>query len=318
MSRPRPIPILTPIDMTASLRFALAVGLGVAVSIASGCATPPKPRELDTFEQLKASPLAQAAAKRAPNLIEDADKLLAKSRKEWESNKLEESRRDALLGGIKVKTAIALVEQEQAKARTAAADAELRKSEDEYDRLAKDLQATNEQVALMQKLAETRSQAAQTSQQLSQEQQRAASTEKLVRNEALARDAADIPGMTVQVEKRGRSTRLVLPLRGLFKQRLTTLAPGKEAALDPIASLAEKYSTYPVQVIGHTDNRGRHDQLVAISLARAQSVLNALVARNVDAKRLTAGGLGPDEPVSENRTSTGRAQNNRIEIVFIY
>ena len=71
-------------------------------------------------------------------------------------------------------------------------------------------------------------------------------------------------------------------------------------------------------MIGHTDNRGKHDELVALSLARAQSVYAALVARGVDAKRLMVSGQGPDEPVSDNKTATGREQNNRVEVIFLY
>src|SRR5207249_3013559 len=73
---------------------------------------------------------------------------------------LEESRRDALLSSIKLKTALALAEQDQAKARITRADSDLAKSEAEYALLAKELATANEQIALLHKLGEARSSAA--------------------------------------------------------------------------------------------------------------------------------------------------------------
>jgi len=86
--------------------------------------------------------------------------------------------------------------------------------------------------------------------------------------------------------------------------------------LDQVAALLKKYPTYAVHILGHTDSRGRHDELVARSLARAQSVETALVTRGVDDKRLKVSGLGPDEPVADNK-GAGRDMNNRVEVVFI-
>jgi outer membrane protein OmpA-like peptidoglycan-associated protein len=366
-------------------RRRLAIGIALA---ALACSTAPKPRELEGFEKLRESPVAGAAQKRSPGLLEDADRLLAQARKEWQGGDLEDSRRDALLGSIKLKTAIALVEQERAKQRLAAAEGELARTEDELGRATKDLNATNEQVTLLQRLQEVKGAA-------SQEQQRSGAQAKIsaaelalktadtvdaksyaaaeysaaadmlaraeldfkngnlaaaqtgaelaerkaeqatatarphyqqaeqtmankARDEALGREAAGISGVTVKLERRGDVTRLVLPLHDLFVKKQTTVAPGHEAVLDQLAALLKKYPTYPVQVLGHSDNRGKHDELVALSLARAQSVSNALISRGVDPKRLVVSGQGPDEPVTDNRTASGRNQNSRVEVVFLY
>ena len=50
-----------------------------------------------------------------------------------------------------------------------------------------------------------------------------------------------------------------------------------------------------------------------LSLRRAESVRDALVRRGVAAGRLTAVGLGEENPVATNDTDAGRAQNRRIE-----
>jgi outer membrane protein OmpA-like peptidoglycan-associated protein len=371
-------------------RTALAVGLCLLA-----CSTPPKPRELDTFEKLRQSPQLQAAQQRSPGLVDDSEKLFKQAREEWESNNLDNSRRDALLGSIKLKTALALVEQDQARARTQAADADYRRTEDEYARVAKDLSAANEQIALLGKLQEARTSAQSEREKLSQEQQRARAQDKLAaaqlalktadtveasnyaadvyrsasdmvaradaemkagnfaaaettadlaqkkaeqatqtakpayqqaeqtkqnktRDEALGRDAAGISGVSVRLERRGDVARLVLPLRGLFVKKQTTVGPGHEPLLDQMAALLKKYPTYPVEIVGHTDSRGKHDELVALSQSRAQSVLEALVSRGAETKRFLVTGKGPDEPATDNKSSAGRAQNNRVEIVFLY
>jgi outer membrane protein OmpA-like peptidoglycan-associated protein len=151
-------------------------------------------------------------------------------------------------------------------------------------------------------------------------EQEAQAAENKARAEALARDAAAIPGVIVRREARGSLQRLVIPLPAerLFVRRGTSVAREKEAGLDPIASLLKKYSSYPVQIVGYTDNRGRAGEQLAFSLARAESVFSSLALRGVDAKRMVVSGQGAADPIADNRTATGRATNNRIEIVFLY
>ena len=52
--------------------------------------------------------------------------------------------------------------------------------------------------------------------------------------------------------------------------------PGHEALINSIASLINKYPTYPIQVLGRTESRGKPGELLAMSQARAQSVSTAL------------------------------------------
>ena len=97
-----------------SLSLAVAsLGLGLAV----GCATPPRPRELEAYDLLRKNSNLQDASKKAPDLVAAAEKAADRSREEWESNDLEESRRDAIMANIKLKTALTLAEQEQLKAK---------------------------------------------------------------------------------------------------------------------------------------------------------------------------------------------------------
>jgi outer membrane protein OmpA-like peptidoglycan-associated protein len=143
-------------------------------------------------------------------------------------------------------------------------------------------------------------------------------TQNKARDEALARDASALPGVTVRIERRGELQRLVIAVQDLFARSQTTLQPGRDNSLDPVAHLIAKYPSYPVQVVGHTDNRGKVGELLALSQARAQSVFSSLVSKGVEARRLMVSGQGPNEPIADNKSAPGRAKNSRVEIIFLY
>ncbi len=138
------------------------------------------------------------------------------------------------------------------------------------------------------------------------------------RNDALARDAPTIPGVKVRIDPRGDLQRLVIVIPQMFTKREPSIAPGHDGTLDAVATLLKKYPSYPVQVVGYTDNRGKSTELMAISAARAQAVYSALAERGVETKRLMVSGLGGEDPFVDNKSASGRAKNNRVEIVFLY
>src|SRR5437763_10105133 len=90
-------------------------GLLLLPAAIAACATPPKPRELEAYELLRSASNVQEASKKSPDLVAGAEKMADRSREEWQSNDLEEARRDAIMANIKLKTALALMEQEQLK-----------------------------------------------------------------------------------------------------------------------------------------------------------------------------------------------------------
>ena len=65
---------------------------------------------------------------------------------------------------------------------------------------------------------------------------------------------------------------------------------------------------------GHTDNSGDAGDNVALSLRRAEVVLEALVARGVPRTSLRAQGYGASRPIASNATEDGRAKNRRITV----
>lgn len=130
------------------------------ISLFAACGhTPPRPHELDTLENLRHTSEADAASKRSPDVLKEVDHLVARARSDWKDGELENSRRDALLGWIKLKTAIAVWQEDAARKRIDAAETERVRNEKEYTRVAKDLATLQEQISLMEKLANAKSSA---------------------------------------------------------------------------------------------------------------------------------------------------------------
>lgn len=96
------------------------------------------------------------------------------------------------------------------------------------------------------------------------------------------------------------------------------------AEIDPasdevIATIVEQLEAIPgvaVEVVGHTDDLGPEDENFTLSQLRAEAVVDRLVELGLDRARFTARGAGESDPVADNGTAAGRAQNRRIEFVL--
>ena len=91
----------------------------------------------------------------------------------------------------------------------------------------------------------------------------------------------------------------------------------KPAAIDNLKKMAEIMKKYPENVLvikGHTDSTGKADTNRKLSEARAASVRNQLVNGGIPAPTISTLGIGPNEPIGDNKSADGRAQNRRVEI----
>jgi OOP family OmpA-OmpF porin len=68
-----------------------------------------------------------------------------------------------------------------------------------------------------------------------------------------------------------------------------------------------------LEIRGHTDSQGPANFNLELSQKRAESVRQYMIKGGVDPSRLTAVGVGEEEPIASNATPDGRAQNRRIE-----
>lgn len=83
--------------------------------------------------------------------------------------------------------------------------------------------------------------------------------------------------------------------------------------LDQVARVLREHPGLHLEVQGHTDNRGKAATNTALSQARAEAVVGALIRRGIKADRLEARGYGPSQPVAPNTTRAGRERNRRVE-----
>lgn len=92
--------------------------------------------------------------------------------------------------------------------------------------------------------------------------------------------------------------------------------------LDKIAVVLEKYPDYRIRIEGHAVNisgtdREERSELQPLSLSRANTVLEALVARGVSRSRLEARGIGGKEPLVPHGNAALRWRNRRVEFILM-
>ena len=99
-----------------------------------------------------------------------------------------------------------------------------------------------------------------------------------------------------------------------FKTATHDLVDASKQSLDVIAQYMKNVGgNYEIQ--GHTDDVGSDANNMALSQRRAQTVVDYLISKGVNAASLKAVGYGETQPRFDNKTVDGRAQNRRIEIV---
>ena len=102
-----------------------------------------------------------------------------------------------------------------------------------------------------------------------------------------------------------------------FANGKAVIQPRSFGMLDQVSRLLSQHNEVERVVIeGHTDNRGKAEANRKLSLARAEAVKAYLVSKGVQASRLEAKGIGPDQPIRSNLTESGRVANRRVEFII--
>lgn len=153
--------------------------------------------------------------------------------------------------------------------------------------------------------------------QLAQARQREAS---LARQEAdLASAAAEslrlqLDSLTSRRDARGE----VMTLSGdVFAPGQAKLRPEARANLARVVAFVQGAPTAAIRIEGHTDSRGSANLNQALSQRRADAVRDALVEDGVSGERLSAVGMGEDQPVADNASEEGRARNRRVDVILL-
>ncbi len=102
----------------------------------------------------------------------------------------------------------------------------------------------------------------------------------------------------------------------LFDSGSANIQPQSMGIIRQISQVLQQEGSMNLNIIGHTDADGNDATNMTLSKQRAEAVKIALVNMyNVDDARLSTEGKGESEPVGDNGTPDGKAQNRRVEFV---
>lgn len=102
-----------------------------------------------------------------------------------------------------------------------------------------------------------------------------------------------------------------------FESNKFDLKPESQVELDKVVQLLKDNPTVKIQINGHTDNSGKASDNITLSGNRARSVTTYLISKGINAERLSSKGWGDTQPIADNTTPEGRAQNRRTELKVI-
>lgn len=99
-----------------------------------------------------------------------------------------------------------------------------------------------------------------------------------------------------------------------FDTDKATLTPDDQATLDRAADAMKNNPNVHLRMEGYTDSTGADPHNQTLSQQRAAAVADYLKSKGVDGNRLTGAGFGDSNPVDTNATSSGKADNRRVEL----
>ena len=99
-----------------------------------------------------------------------------------------------------------------------------------------------------------------------------------------------------------------------FEVNSAELRAEGRAELDKVAAFLSANASAEIELSGHTSSEGGAALNRELSFRRVLSCKAYLVAAGIEAARITTVGHGPDQPVADNDTESGRAQNRRVEM----
>ena len=108
--------------------------------------------------------------------------------------------------------------------------------------------------------------------------------------------------------------KLAIPSDAGFDTGRAAIKPALAPVLDQFASGLRNNANAEVRIIGHTDSTGTDAINNPLSVERAASTRDYLSTRGVRSSAIQIDGRGSREPVADNGTDGGRAQNRRVEI----
>jgi outer membrane protein OmpA-like peptidoglycan-associated protein len=126
-----------------------------------------------------------------------------------------------------------------------------------------------------------------------------------------------LQGTGVSVVRDGDNIRLVMPGNITFMTDSYNLRGDFYPVLNSVGEVLSKYADTTIRLTGHTDNTGSRQYNQTLSERRAGSVADYLATREVVRSRMLVQGVAFDQPIADNGTAEGRAQNRRVELYIL-
>lgn len=126
-----------------------------------------------------------------------------------------------------------------------------------------------------------------------------------------------INGAQVESVNDGQAILVTFSSGILFATNSSSLNAASQNSLSEFATSLRNNPDTDIQIIGHTDNTGSDAINNPLSEKRAQAVYNFLLQKGVAGNRMYSSGMGSTQPVADNSTVNGRAENRRVEILIL-
>ncbi len=133
----------------------------------------------------------------------------------------------------------------------------------------------------------------------------------------------DVPGVAEQqgcpaIKEEVKKTLDYAAKNILFETSSSKIKSSSYKGLIDVVRILNENMDVNINVDGHTDNTGDAEKNMTLSQARADAVKAFLLSKGISESRITATGHGADEPVADNETEAGKAQNRRVELKLGY
>lgn len=132
-----------------------------------------------------------------------------------------------------------------------------------------------------------------------------------------AAELEQIEGAQVEKINDGQAIKVTFESGILFATNSSTLNTASRSSLDKFATSLLNNPDTDVKIYGHTDSTGSDAINNPLSQRRAESVYNYIISKGISGNRMESQGFGSSQPVADNNSVSGRAQNRRVEVYIL-
>lgn len=124
----------------------------------------------------------------------------------------------------------------------------------------------------------------------------------------------DLDGASI--ERVGEGIKITFDSGILYDVDKAELKPAAKQNINELSEILKKYDDTNILIEGHTDDSGADGYNQTLSEKRAASVSDYLNSLGVANSRITTTGYGELQPVADNTSAAGKAQNRRVEVAI--